>query len=313
MNILVIGNGFDLAHGLPTAYPDFLGFCRMIKAVYSEDKIGNADKIWVELGIKLKNNTNTERLKMKFSELYSIAVTEKNEQRESFVRTNTVYDELYLDIKNNIWLEYFLQNPMYQKENWIDFEGEISKVIQSLDGDMEFDEDRRYEIQDTVVDLSNSFLQQKYAEYMLTHRSMTALTEGRSERITFREIRDKMYEDLTKLIRALEIYLTDYVGKMECNIISPDIKDIAYNIIETQEGTKGILYSNVLCFNYTNTYERIYVEKSKLGNSIDYIHGKANADSTIVSNNMVLGIDEYLLDDRKNKDIEFIAFKKFYQ
>lgn len=28
---------------------------------------------------------------------------------------------------------------------------------------------------------------------------------------------------------------------------------------------------------------------------------------------MVLGINEFLLDDRKNKDIEFIAFKKFYQ
>ena len=26
MNILVIGNGFDLAHGLPTKYTDFLGF-----------------------------------------------------------------------------------------------------------------------------------------------------------------------------------------------------------------------------------------------------------------------------------------------
>ena len=26
MNILVIGNGFDLAHKLPTRYNDFLGF-----------------------------------------------------------------------------------------------------------------------------------------------------------------------------------------------------------------------------------------------------------------------------------------------
>lgn len=26
MNILVIGNGFDLAHDLPTRYQDFLGF-----------------------------------------------------------------------------------------------------------------------------------------------------------------------------------------------------------------------------------------------------------------------------------------------
>lgn len=30
MNILVIGNGFDLAHGLPTRYGDFLEFSIMI-------------------------------------------------------------------------------------------------------------------------------------------------------------------------------------------------------------------------------------------------------------------------------------------
>ena len=27
MKILLIGNGFDLAHGLPTAYKDFLKYC----------------------------------------------------------------------------------------------------------------------------------------------------------------------------------------------------------------------------------------------------------------------------------------------
>ena len=31
MNILVIGNGFDLAHQLPTSYSDFLSFCENIR------------------------------------------------------------------------------------------------------------------------------------------------------------------------------------------------------------------------------------------------------------------------------------------
>lgn len=34
MNILVIGNGFDLAHGLPTKYGDFLEFCERVKRIY---------------------------------------------------------------------------------------------------------------------------------------------------------------------------------------------------------------------------------------------------------------------------------------
>ena len=33
MNILLIGNGFDLAHGLPTKYTDFLEFVKMIKII----------------------------------------------------------------------------------------------------------------------------------------------------------------------------------------------------------------------------------------------------------------------------------------
>ena len=35
MNILIIGNGFDLAHGLPTKYGDFLDFCEKARRIYT--------------------------------------------------------------------------------------------------------------------------------------------------------------------------------------------------------------------------------------------------------------------------------------
>ncbi len=53
--------------------------------------------------------------------------------------------------------------------------------------------------------------------------------------------------------------------------------------------------------------------KDNLSIDIDFIHGKADINNTVETNNMVLGIDEYLSEDRKNRDIEFIGFKKFYQ
>ena len=104
MNILVIGNGFDLAHGLPTGYTDFLAFCRMIKEVYSVEQNGNADDIWDELGIDLKSEKNTERFKKAFSQLYSIAYSDANGGKGDFVETNTIYDEFYENIKGNTWL-----------------------------------------------------------------------------------------------------------------------------------------------------------------------------------------------------------------
>lgn len=45
----------------------------------------------------------------------------------------------------------------------------------------------------------------------------------------------------------------------------------------------------------------------------DYVHGKADLRNDIQSTNMVLGIDEYLEGDARDKDLEFIEFKKFFQ
>ena len=45
----------------------------------------------------------------------------------------------------------------------------------------------------------------------------------------------------------------------------------------------------------------------------DYIHGKANINKNVKTSNLVLGIDEYLNDERKDSELEFLVFKKFYQ
>lgn len=45
MNILVIGNGFDLAHGLPTKYTDFFKMIDYIKKIKMDR--GNA---FIEMG-----------------------------------------------------------------------------------------------------------------------------------------------------------------------------------------------------------------------------------------------------------------------
>lgn len=107
--------------------------------------------------------------------------------------------------------------------------------------------------------------------------------------------KDLMLDDLNRLIRCFEIYLVCYINNSSVKILSPDISSLSIDA--------------VLSFNYTDTYSRIYNDSDDKEIEYDYIHGKANISNTIESNNMVLGIDEYLPDDRKDKDIEFIAFK----
>lgn len=217
-------------------------------------------------------------------------------------------DEMYTLIKDNIWIEDFLQCNMYQKENWIDFESEISKVIQSLDNDMH-GLSRIYTIEDDITNLSNSFLSEVYSKYTFTTQTINLLAnENTSETITFKEIRNRLLDDLNKLIKALEIYLCEYVEKIKIQRKSQDINKLAIH--------------HVLSFNYTHTFELsnlykidIRIEKTEKSDLVlfDYIHGETKINNTIELNNMVLGIDEYLPEKRKDKDIEFVGFKKYYQ
>lgn len=180
-------------------------------------------------------------------------------------------------------------------ENWIDFESEISKVIKSLDDDMSA---QKSKIGDQVESLSNGYLAEYYEKNTLVGQSIDTVIKGdKQESITFRKIRDELLEDLNRLIRALEIYLSYYVEKEEVGTLVPDIEKI--------------FFDKVLSFNYTNTYEKLY-DVNKLV-EYDYIHGQSNIKNDIEGNNMVLGIDEYLDENKRNQCTDFVAFKKFYQ
>jgi hypothetical protein len=276
MNILVLGNGFDLAHGLPTKYTDFLKFVEVIKQV---EKLGETeDKIdWKDIDLNIKAMIIHKGLESTFTHI------------EEFIKL----------VDENLWIEYFLQNPLYQKENWIDFEKEISNVIKSIDDDM-----NNSSLEENIYELHNSFLNKRLLDdsaevmiNMLNVMNNRGSTMKHKPKITFKELIDLLDSDLNKMIRALEIYLEEYVGEISIKKKSPDIKELSIH--------------SVLNFNYTDTYERIYGLNKYI--EYDYIHGKADIQKTVESNNMVLGIDEYLDEERKDKDVEFITFKKFYQ
>lgn len=272
MNILVIGNGFDLAHGLPTKYTNFLEFIKVIRQALSKGKLAGID--W--------GNTNEE--------VKNFLISNKGKVQENLFSNRQMWEEL---IDNNFWMEYFLsvykKREKEGKNGWIDFESEISKVIQSLDGDMQNRINGAAVLDDEI-------------DRMLSNDILELYTERYGD-ITFKVLRDLLLDDLNKLIRALEIYLSEYVEKMEIQEKSPDIDDLEIDFI--------------LSFNYTHIFTKLYdvssTSKQEIADLFDYIHGEADINNTVDNNNMVLGIDEYLPDDRKNKDIEFIAFKKFYQ
>lgn len=284
MNILVLGNGFDLAHGLPTRYTDFLEFVKVIEQVMKRKYLHDVKLDWDGIDGRIKGKINHD--------MRDLSSFEKK------------WKEL---VDNNVWIDYFLQCDIYQKENWIDFESEIGKIIQLINADM-----RGEDFDDKIEILSNDYFMDYYRNHYMTIDDL--LKKKTKLRLSYRELRDDLCNDLNRVIRALEIYIADYVQKIDCKLISPDIQRILPKEIAKSYGVP--LYDTyVLVFNYTNTYQRLYFDKTKayFENIMHYIHGKADIENTIETNNMVLGIDEYLPDDRKDKETEFIAFKKYYQ
>lgn len=272
MNILVIGNGFDLAHGLPTKYTDFLNWIVEEYNLYCEYKKKGIHMHKIELQVPIKN------IEQSFS------------KNTNWVNDSTQYMEFLNCIDKNIWIEYFLYIKNRMRENWIDFESEIKNVIKSIDQDIQMNA-----TMNNIEHLSNEYINERI--FALENSGKLKKFRIKKQSLSYDKIIKKLYRDLNRLIRALELYLTKYVRNLEYKEISPDIRNIYPN--------------KILCFNYTNTYEKIYGGTENI--EFDYIHGEALEYLSMRDNNMVLGIDEYLSDDRKNKDTEFIAFKKFYQ
>ena len=277
--ILLIGNGFDLAHGLPTSYKDFLDFCKMVRELYTYPIIDN------EYNQKKLIDWNTDKtIKSKLLECYE---NRKNCFEDKITTQCKELDELYDCIKENVWINYFLEREKSIGENWIDFESEISNVVQAIEtlkGYIERDEDV-LKIKDTKQQIIIYFL--KIAKKSLQDVFNLKRIDGFIEDISI---------ELDKLIRSLEIYICEFVNEIDINKENDDIKTITPDY--------------VLSFNYSNTYERIYGQSKEV--TYDYIHGKADIKNNVDTCNLVLGIDEYLEDD-KNDKLEFIAFKKFYQ
>lgn len=111
MNILVIGNGLDLAHNLPTTYVDFLNFIKVIQGIIRKNKpMHNWTILDERINIMIRGKIHKSRLEDE--------------------------DEWKNLIENNIWIKYFNKISKGKNGNWVDFEKEISIIIKSLDNDM---------------------------------------------------------------------------------------------------------------------------------------------------------------------------------
>jgi hypothetical protein len=295
MNILIIGNGFDLAHGLPTRYTDFLHFCKYFQDAPEKinTKAFNENRKRYESYLdKLKSYSEPYEPPYDFKDVFLNYLS--NLEEEKYIKFRNL-------VKGNFWYIWFNYVINDINDGWIDFETEISKVIKCTEH--YFNESNNYESFPYKTVISSE------CYYGVLDKIFFVYSDTK-------EYAKLLFNDLNNLINVFGVYLVEVVANIEINLLSPDISKLKFE--------------KVLSFNYTKTIVKNYFTNFKITQEsfsaikfsysekrinwvkyLHFIHGKANGDNDC--NNLVLGIDEYLPEERKSNDFEFVDFKKWFQ
>lgn len=197
MKILMVGNGFDLAHGLPTSYSNFL------MAINELGKLDEEDD---------KKKTYIANVKIS-QQMKSLLIQFKNQHENG--KLSIRQKELIKKAKKNFWIQYFNMNEsrLKQKENWIDFEKEIKYVIVQVE--------KRLLTEKTIHDelQSDEFKKLGILEILSNKADIT----------TFRQLIGFLEGELNNLTYYLEIYLDFFAEGCSVSKFSPDINQINFD------------------------------------------------------------------------------------
>lgn len=297
MNILLLGNGFDLYYQLPTKYNNFLNTVEFLLNNYSDSDIKTIGDVF-KSEVLQQNDSFIRNSYQKYQDAYNTVELDELKIKE-----------LLKLMKDNIWFKYLVKS--FNKDvGWIDFEKEISLVVNSFrnffqECDIimtknvsELSEVDRYII--TYFDFFLDDISYKGAEYkgksykyyrMVKNEYLLEYPLDSEHFIINRELIVKdLAMKLEDLAKALQIYLSCFVEAVFDKIES-EIKEC-----KALFGT-----THTVTLNYTNTYEKFfYVE------NVFHVHG-------VTSDRIVLGINPDKYDEMDFLDTSFIAFKKYFQ
>lgn len=188
MNILIIGNGFDIAHKLPTKYAEFLHVCSIAK---------KAEVTWINHhpSVSIKNLKESEK---------------KEVEDVSVLMGETLWDEFTKLLRNNFWISHFQMRKEVIGENWINFEDEIKSVLESLYTNIDMMSDKNEVIQ--LEKIANLEIIQFCKNNNLQKNNQT-----------YRDLYEKLMYEQRKVARILEIYMDGYINRKEIKLI-PYIK-----------------------------------------------------------------------------------------
>lgn len=299
-NILLVGNGFDLAHGLLTKYEHFLYL------------IKNWDEFYCAFE-KEKNNSKKQDSEIEKQSNYGFWVNEewaklfaeKEKPIDKYIRNASEMDEPRIEqfgniIKDNSWIKYY-SHCEAEIDGWIDFEKEIYPVIELFNFIFSYDYELEYNRDSTVnfaiplnrcgtKILKTAELWDRYIDIGPQKLYLKNMYVAKNYGILKKKILKKVRSEFDDFVIAFEIYLHEFVYKKEN--------------IQTLKQIKKINADYVISFNYTLT-EKLYGISE---GDVHHIHGMIREDLESGKNNMVVGVNE-----QENQSMDFIYFVKYFQ
>lgn len=307
--IVLIGNGFDLAHGLPTRYEDFINdyWVRFINEAFTQR--GGYEKECVNLQIRLSN--------------YTLKYLLRGETLDNYIDLINNIRQYGTDARLTIANEIFKHLSALNELNWVDIENEYYRFLCYQFEEVKSDKYHKYEdvrklnhdfeyvknkLNDYLIKILDKAELQKYDKIWNVIYSPFLLREFTDEgkkdfvEAEFWKIKrrvegtdDQFYKEMSSKTDALfegyentYIYMSDKILK---DSLLNDMKDEELTQQYFDLKPEEVLFLN---FNYTDT-EKLYLDTENFDSEMIHIHGEL----TNPSNPIIFGYGDELEDNYK--------------
>lgn len=294
MNLVLLGNGFDLSLGLPTSYIDFLDTMNYVWK-HKCDNFKTIADLWSCEELQA-HNKNIRTAYNKYKEIY-----------EDIMLPDGFLNKMKSTLEKNLWFHYLL-NSVNKNIGWIDFEQEIKTVVRSLNLIFKHlheeyidNSSRTLQRNFYIVSQFGIFIEEREPKYGSSIRIDKLIKKdflveypigSNCLTIDKEKIISHIFCDLEEFVDVLQAYLKIFID-------GPFEKITGAGLIE-DDSMFG--YTNrAVTLNYTHSFEKLYPSVK-----VYHLHGE-------IGKKIVLGIasDENDSEDFANTD--FIMFKKYFQ
>lgn len=289
--IILIGNGFDLAHGLPTSYGNFINW------YWSkwEIRLRNSEKQQEEDVLCSFRLASDDKSFKDYIERFEPKLKDKSCSKfiESLLSISTCIKE------SSLFIDHICK--AVKTKGWVDIENEYYKLLKyriekgRLDG---------HKIKVDKLNLQLEFLKNKLIEYLNSIKIEDSLHKDHIAKIIYSPIK---YRDIAvsandKLIEHIQNELTrrdeDFLMKMGVYNYKYNYYQLLNGLRKEQDSKVELIQTKILSneypnefflpneimflnFNYTNT-AKLYLPTTKPGFEINHIHGELSNPESVI-------------------------------